>query len=45
MEKMEYIEVKSAGQNDCMECVFSLKCINPCRLQSGYHYEKNEQIL
>lgn len=40
---MKYIEVKSVGENDCIECVFSLKCINPCRLQSGYHYEKNEQ--
>jgi len=40
---MKYIEVKSVSQNDCTECIFSLKCINPCRLPSGYHYEENKK--
>ena len=43
---MRFIEVKTepVGQNknDCHYCVFRLTCSNPCRLESGYHYEEVE---
>lgn len=40
---IKYKKVRTKGDNDCDECVFSLKCINPCRLEAHYHYEEEEQ--
>lgn len=44
---MNYLKVKTKPvngiENDCHYCCFKLACINICKLEPGYHYEKVER--